>query len=139
MGSRAPRTSPSGQRTWPPGALECGVDELRTLFLFAKLTEDPARISGFVAVAPVGILKHEPMLSRIAVPLLAIWGENDMLIPQGQADLLVRSVKHGRKVVIAGGSHAPYMSDPAAFHEAFLAFLGEMEQKPAPTGGVSHP
>src|ERR1700728_2642891 len=24
----------------PPGALECGVDELRTLFLFEKLTED---------------------------------------------------------------------------------------------------
>ena len=26
--------------TWPPEALECGVDELRTLFLFEKLTED---------------------------------------------------------------------------------------------------
>jgi signal transduction histidine kinase len=28
---------------WPPGALECGVDELRTLFLFEKLTEDQLR------------------------------------------------------------------------------------------------
>ncbi len=27
-------------RTWPPEALECGVDELRTLFLFEKLTEE---------------------------------------------------------------------------------------------------
>jgi len=25
---------------WPPNALECGVDELRTLFLFEKLTDD---------------------------------------------------------------------------------------------------
>ena len=95
-------------------------------------TEEPSRISGFVAVAPVGIVKHEPMLPRIAVPVLAIWGENDTLIPQSQADLLVRSVKHGRKVIITGGSHAPYKSDPAAFHEALLKFLGELEQRAEP-------
>jgi signal transduction histidine kinase len=29
--------------TWPPDALECGVDELRTLFLFEKLSEDQLR------------------------------------------------------------------------------------------------
>jgi pimeloyl-ACP methyl ester carboxylesterase len=87
--------------------------------------EHPLRISGFVAVAPVGILKHEPSLHQIAVPVLAVWGENDTLIPQSQADVLVRSVKDGRKVVVAGGSHAPYMSDPVAFHAELLRFLNE--------------
>src|SRR4051794_14171962 len=68
-------------------------------------TEHPTRISGLVPVAPVGIMKHDPTLSRITVPVLAVWGENDTLIPQGQADLLVRLVKQGRKVIIAGGTH----------------------------------
>ena len=45
-------------------------------------------------------------VAPFATPVLAVWGENDTLIPQTQADLLIRSVKTGRKVIIAGGSHA---------------------------------
>ena len=58
--------------------------------------------------------------------MLAVWGEHGTIVPQEQADLLVGSVENGRKVVIPGGSHAPYMSDPAAFHAALLEFLSEL-------------
>ena len=89
------------------------------------VTEEPERVSGFVAVAPIGLPGFDDQLHQITVPVLAVWGENDRTVPEEQADRLVRSVQSGRKVVIPGGSHAPYMSDPNAFNTALLGLLAE--------------
>jgi len=92
------------------------------------VTRQPQRLAGFVAVAPVGIPQYKERLSDISVPVLAIWGENDHVVPHANQDLLARSAPHARKVVIPHAGHAAYMQDAVTFHAALLAFLKEVER-----------
>ena len=87
------------------------------------ITSQPGRIVGFVAVAPVGISAHREHLHLVTVPVLAVWGEHDNIIPIGDGELLVKSVKQGQLIVIPNGTHAPYMSEPKLFNQKLLQFV----------------
>jgi abhydrolase domain-containing protein 14 len=89
----------------------------------------PSDVSGFVAVAPVRIPAYREQFSAITVPVLAVWGEKDDLIPLSDAELLVNSVKRGRLVIVPNGTHAPYMSDPASFNRELLQFMALCAQE----------
>ena len=89
----------------------------------------PERIAGFVAVAPVGIPMYREHFYKITAPVLAVWGEQDRLIPVSDAESLVKSVKRGQLVIIPKGSHAPYMSDPSLFNRELVQFVASCDQE----------
>ena len=96
------------------------------------VTGHPQRIAGFVAVAPVGIPAHRQKLNQITVPTLAIWGQNDTVIPLAHADLLIEEVPDARKAIVPAAAHALYLDDADSFHKELLAFLAEVSAESEP-------
>jgi pimeloyl-ACP methyl ester carboxylesterase len=94
-------------------------------FSLPFVARHPKRVAGFVPVAPVGIDTYVGELGRVQVPTLAVWGERDTVVPVAQADVLVSALR-GRKLILAGASHACYLDRPDEFHAELLKFLDEL-------------
>ncbi|MEQ8996324.1 MAG: alpha/beta hydrolase [Coleofasciculus sp. B1-GNL1-01] len=87
------------------------------------LGKHPDMLKGFVAVAPVGISRLSSQLQRIELPILAIWGSNDNIVPVAQADKLLQAIPTGKKVILAEAGHACYMNKTDEFHHHLLEFI----------------
>lgn len=92
-------------------------------FAFPLLAGHPQRLDGFVALAPVGAMNHLQGLRRADVPLLALWGANDPVVPLTEGRVLADMLAESELVIIPGGRHAWYFEEGDRFHELLLAFL----------------
>jgi pimeloyl-ACP methyl ester carboxylesterase len=87
------------------------------------------QLQGFVAVAPVGILKMTQQLRGILLPTLAIWGSDDRIVPVEQADLLVELMPNAQKVILPKAGHACYMKATNKFHESLIQFVEKVTKE----------
>ena len=71
-----------------------------------------------------------PQLDQLHKPVLLLHGDRDSLAPLPAAQWLASHLPFGRLRVIAGASHAPFLSHQALFVEGLLQFL-EPVQVPA--------
>ncbi len=76
-----------------------------------------------VVVGPVGIKSLSNLLGRIAVPLLAVWGENDTISPPADSKIIQAHVKNAEISIIKDAGHACYMDQPAKFIKVVRDFL----------------
>jgi pimeloyl-ACP methyl ester carboxylesterase len=96
-------------------------------YSLSLLAHSPERLSGFVAVAPVGIHRYANELEGVELPVLGIWGSNDSIVPAKQADRLVELMPNARKVILADAGHACYMRATDDFHKYLFKFLEELQ------------
>lgn len=68
-----------------------------------------------------------PLLPRITVPTLILWGERDTLVPLSDAWKLREGLPDARIVVLRGAAHNPMVDRPADFNRLLQRFLdGEL-------------
>ena len=84
------------------------------------------KLRGFVAVAPVGINRYQKAIAGLSLPVLAIWGSNDRIVPPKWADLLVELLPQAKKVILPNAGHACYMRATEEFHQNLFAFLEDL-------------
>jgi pimeloyl-ACP methyl ester carboxylesterase len=64
-------------------------------------------------------------LDEIAVPTLAIVGENDQLTPRWYHETIVDDVQHGELATVEGAAHLAMLEAPDAFNRALTTYLAE--------------
>lgn len=87
------------------------------------LLEHPELVSLYLPVAPVGIGPNLEALAQIQVPTLALWGENDQVVPLALGQKLVAAMPQAELRVFAGAPHPCYLQATEEFHRAILEFL----------------
>lgn len=65
----------------------------------------------------------EPLLQRIACPVLLLWGEKDAMIPFANSADYLANLKNARLVPLPGLGHLPQEEDPAGSVVPIQAFL----------------
>ncbi|MCI4323272.1 MAG: alpha/beta hydrolase [Thermoplasmata archaeon] len=71
-----------------------------------------------------------PELSKLRLPTLVIWGEEDRLIPPAQTQSMVERIPAGVGIGIPGAGHLPFLEAPDTFAQALLPFLGRLPAVP---------
>ncbi|OIQ86085.1 pimeloyl-[acyl-carrier protein] methyl ester esterase [mine drainage metagenome] len=64
-------------------------------------------------------------LPQLGQPALIVHGEHDMLAPQAAAHWMAKALPQACLHLIPGGSHAPFLSHPAAFASCVNTFLDQ--------------
>lgn len=109
--------------TWKAGGSL--VDDVRAIVRSAR----PESIRGALT-AIANRPDHTDTLSRIRVPALVIWGDDDQLIPPAQSRAMVAHLSKGTGVGIPGAGHLPSLESPDRFNQVIARFLDQLPRNP---------
>ncbi|MGE5089415.1 MAG: pimeloyl-ACP methyl ester esterase BioH [Candidatus Levyibacteriota bacterium] len=88
--------------------------------LFERGEPGPEALAATLAMLRANDLR--PDLPRIDVPALVIGGERDALVPVEATRRLAAALPRASHLAIQGAAHAPFLSHPRAFLDAYAGF-----------------
>lgn len=87
----------------------------------------PLLARGHQASAAISFNAEEEV-KRIRVPTLILHGDNDLVVPPKNAELLARNIQSSTLVLIKGGPHLSFIEYYEKFNEQVLNFIGGAEK-----------
>jgi pimeloyl-ACP methyl ester carboxylesterase len=98
-----------------------------------------ANATGFIeAFEAVLSYSFRDKLERIEVPVLIVWGRNDMLVPVADAENFEHLIgDNAHSVIFEDTGHLPMLERPTRFNELLRSFLAGEREPEADVEGVS--
>lgn len=91
-----------------------------------RLRTFPSPVGYFAQVQAAGAFDSYDRLAQLDVKTLVIHGENDLLIPPGNARLLAQRIPGAKLVMLPNASHIFMADQPELSQQALLDFLGSV-------------
>src|SRR3954452_12069293 len=104
-------------------------DRIPTDFLF-EITQGSGRPAFHPALRAILSYDFRDRLPEIEVPVLIVWGYEDMLVPNSDAGEFERLTTNSRKVVFDDTGHSPMMERPGPVNDLIIEFLAEVHEPP---------
>ena len=112
---------PSAGRWYAPGFIERQPELVGAMLLDLSDTDDESYALCCEALARSDLRARLP---EIAVPVLALWGARDVVIPAEDARAVAETVQNGRGIELADVAHLAPAEDPDRVAGALLDFFG---------------
>lgn len=90
------------------------------------LLDDAGRMAPAAVVGHVRALNTwnvQTQLAKVALPVLVVWGEQDVLIPRPALERMVSGLRDGRLVIWPDVGHAPQLEQPDRFVQLLAEFI----------------
>ncbi len=112
---------PSAGRWYAPGFIERQPELVGAMLLELSDTDDESYALCCEALAHSDLRSR---LSEIEVPVLALWGARDVVIPVADARAVADTVQNGRGIELAGVAHLAPVESPTEVASALIEFFG---------------
>lgn len=93
-------------------------------FAKAEVAQTPAFVAR-QAIASLNATDSRARLGEIHVPTLILVGNEDIITPPCESEVLVKGIPNSRLEVIADAGHFPMLEQPQAFNRVLTEFLAQ--------------
>lgn len=74
---------------------------------------------------PNGVTKGDGSIKDVTCPVLSLWSEKDIVVPEYMVDETVAALKNARKVILKNSGHSPLVDCPDKLTEEIIKFINE--------------
>ena len=119
------RTAPHLARTWRSRLVARHPSRLAPDLTYEAMLKGAGKPGFDDALSACLDYDFRERLPEIACPTLVVWGENDAILPAGDADEFERLIPDARKTLMRDTGHVPMLERPTAFNDMLMGFLAE--------------